>query len=204
MDASILIFLGIALFLVMLLKKARVGPIIAFLIAGIVAGPHGFGFFHASGAWNYLGELGIMFLWFSLGLELNFRRLWSMRRNIFGFGAAQVLTAAAFMFPILFGFTDWTAMGAVMVCLMLAMSNSAADLQALADRNELQSRLGRQAFSILLFQDLLTIPVLAMLPVFAGKSLNLGAEIIDVGILTVGLVLGVVVFARAVMNPVMR
>ncbi|MDR3208864.1 MAG: cation:proton antiporter [Rickettsiales bacterium] len=204
MDSSVLIFLGIALSLVVLLKKARIGSIIAFLLAGVIAGPQGLGFFHASGAWNYLGELGIMFLWFTLGLELNFKRLWSMRKNIFGFGAAQVLAAAAFMFPILFGFTDWTAMGAAMVCLMLAMSNSGADLQTLADRNELQSRLGRQAFSILLFQDLLTIPILAMLPVFAGRSFNLGAEIIDVGVLTVGLVLGVVIFARVVMNPVMK
>lgn len=204
MDASILIFLAVALGLVILLKKGRISSLVAFLLAGMIVGPHALGYYQLSGIWNYMGELGIMFLWFTLGLELNIKRLWTLRKSIFGFGAAQVLMVAVFLFPIIFWIADWAITPIIMVCLMLAMSSSGSDLQALADRNELQSRLGRQAFSILLFQDLLTIPLLAMLPLFAGKSFNLGAEIIDVSIMTIGLIIGVVIVARLIMNPLMR
>ncbi|MDR2268844.1 MAG: cation:proton antiporter [Rickettsiales bacterium] len=204
METSILLFLGIALGLVLLFKKAHVSSLVAFLLAGIIAGPHALGLYQLSGVWNFMGGLGIMFLWFTLGLELNIRRLWSMRKNIFGLGAAQVLTVAVLLFPFIFWIADWPIMPSIMVCIMLAMSSSGADLQTLADRNELQSRLGRQAFSILLFQDLLTIPLLAMLPVFAGKSFNLGAEVIDVSVMTIGLVFGAVIVAKLIMNPIMR
>jgi len=204
MDISILIFLGITLGLVVLLRRMRIGAVIAFLIGGIIVGPYGFGFFDSGGAWNYLGETGMIFMWFALGLELNIRRLWSMRRNIFGLGAAQVLAVAAIMFPLIRGFVDWTVMGTAMACLLLAMSNTGAGLQTLADRNELQTKLGRRTFAILLFQDLLAVPLLAMLPIFAGKSLNLGAEVIDVFIMTVLLVIGVMALSRLVLNPLMR
>jgi len=204
MDISLLIFVGITLALIALLKKTRGSTLIAFLLAGIIAGPHALGLYQVSGVWNYLGELGMMFLWFTLGLELNVKRLWAMRKGIFGLGAPEVAVVTAVTFPILFGWTGWTVMGTVMVCLILAMSSSGADLQTLADRNELQTRMGRQAFSILLFQNLLTLPILAMLPVFAGTSFSLGAEVIDVSILTIGLIIGVVVFARLFMNPIMK
>jgi Kef-type K+ transport system membrane component KefB/voltage-gated potassium channel Kch len=204
MDMSILILLAVALGLIILMKKADAGPSIAFLFAGAAAGPYALGLYQVSGAWTILGEMGMMFLWFMLGLELNTKRLWTMRKTIFGLGAAQVLVVVALLFPLIFGFAPWPMMGAFAVALMLTMSSTGMDLQLLADRNELQSKLGRQAFSIILFQDLLSIPILAMLPVFAAGPFNLGAEIIDVSILTICLVAFVMVAARLVMNPVMR
>lgn len=204
MATSILIFFAIAFVLVLAFRLARVGTLLAFLFAGIVAGPHGLGLFQLTEIWNFLGEVGIMFLWFTIGLEINMKRLWQMKRNIFGFGAAQVLMVAVMLFPILFGLTSWTIMGTVMVALVLAMSSTSTDLQILADRNELQTNLGRQSFSILLFQDLLAIPLLAMLPVFAGKTFNLGGNIVDVLVMSVGLILGVVIVGRFILNPLMR
>ncbi|MDR1338372.1 MAG: cation:proton antiporter [Rickettsiales bacterium] len=204
MTTSILIFFGIAFALVFALRLARIGTLLAFLLAGVISGPYGLGLFQLTDIWNFLGEVGIMFLWFTIGLEINMKRLWQMKRNIFGFGAAQVLMVAVMLFPILFGLTSWSIMGTVMVALIFAMSSTAGDLQILADRNELQTNLGRQSFSILLFQDLLAIPLLAMLPVFAGKSFNLGASVVDVLVLSVGLILGVVVVGRFVLNPLMR
>ncbi|MDR2412968.1 MAG: cation:proton antiporter [Rickettsiales bacterium] len=204
MEISILIFFGIAFVLVFMLRLVRIGTLLAFLLAGVISGPYGLKLFELTEIWHFLGEVGIMFLWFTIGLELNIKRLWQMKRNIFGFGAAQVLMVAIMLFPILFGITPWTIMGMVMVSLLLAMSSTSTDLQILADRNELQTNLGRQSFSILLFQDLLSIPLLAMLPVFAGKSINLGANVIDVLVMSVGLLLCVVVVGRLVLNPLMR
>lgn len=204
MSTSIFIFLGILFLLVFLLKLVRVGTLLAFLAAGIIAGPYVLNLWQISESWSFLGEVGIMFLWFVIGLELNMKRLWSLRKNIFGFGAAQVLMVAIVLFPILFGFTTWTVMGTIMVSLMLAMSSTSSDMQILADRNEVQTEVGRQTFSILLFQDLLSIPLLAMLPVFAGHEFNLGAQIIDVLVMSAGLIFGVLIVGRFLLNPIMK
>ncbi|MCL2890213.1 MAG: cation:proton antiporter, partial [Alphaproteobacteria bacterium] len=204
MDISILLFFGIAFALVFFLRVARIGTLLAFLLAGILAGQHAFGIFELNDIWLFLGELGIIFLWFSMGLELNVKRLWTMRKTIFGFGAAQVMMVAVMLLPLIYGFTTWTVMGTVMVALMLAMSSTSGDLGLLADRNELHSSMGRQTFSILLFQDLMAVPLLAMLPIFAGHTLNLGAKIIDISVMSVGIILGAFIVGRYLLNPIMR
>lgn len=204
MTTAILIFFAILFVLMCMLRVARIGALVAFLVAGIISGPYVLNLFQLSDTWTFLGDLGILFLWFSLGLEINMRRLWDMRRTIFGFGAAQVLMVAVMMFPILAGLTSWSMLGCIMVALLFAMSSTSEDIQLLTDRNQLNTNMGRQTFSILLFQDLLSIPLLAMLPVFAGKSFNLGATAIDILVLSVALIVGVVVVGRFILNPLMR
>ncbi len=204
MSLSLLAFFAIIFVLVYMLRMARIGALVAFLLAGVLSGPYVFNLFELSDTWTFLGDMGIMFLWFNIGLEINIKRLWRMRRTIFGFGAAQVLMVAVMLFPLLFGFTSWTIMGCIMVSLMLAMSSTSADMQLLTDRNQLNTEMGRQTFSILLFQDLLSIPLLAMLPAFTGKSFNLGATAIDVVVISVALIVSVIVIGRFVMNPILR
>jgi glutathione-regulated potassium-efflux system protein KefB len=184
MPLSFLIFFGILFLLVCILRTAQIGALVAFLAAGVISGPYGLNLFEMNQTWQLLGDMGILFLWFNIGLEINMSRLWSMRKTIFGLGASQVLTVAIMLFPILFGITMWSVMGCIMVALILAMSSTSEDLQLLADRNELNTNVGHQSFSILLFQDLLSIPILAMLPVFAGKSFNFGAAAIDILVLS--------------------
>ena len=204
MSLSLLAFFAIVFALVYTLRVARIGALVAFLLAGVLSGPYVFNLFELSETWTFLGDMGIMFLWFNIGLEINMRRLWRMRRTIFGFGAAQVLMVAVMLFPLLFGVTSWTMMGCIMVSLMLAMSSTSADLQLLTDRNQLNTEMGRQTFSILLFQDLLSIPLLAMLPALSGKSFSLGATAIDVLVISVVLILSVIVIGRFIMNPILR
>lgn len=204
MSLSLLAFFAIVFALVYTLRIARIGALVAFLLAGVLSGPYVFNLFELSETWTFLGDMGIMFLWFSIGLEINMRRLWRMRRTIFGFGAAQVLMVAVMLFPLLVGVTSWTMMGCIMVSLMLAMSSTSADLQLLTDRNQLNTEMGRQTFSILLFQDLLSIPLLAMLPALSGKGFSLGATAIDVLVISIALILSVIVIGRFVMNPILR
>lgn len=204
MSLSILIFFLIVFVLVFVLRSAKVGALVAFLLAGIISGPYVLNLFELTDAWTFLGDLGILFLWFNIGLEINMKRLWNMRHTIFGFGAAQVLMVAVMLFPVLFGATSWSILGCIMVSLLLAMSSTSEDLQLLTDRNQLNTEVGRQTFSILLFQDLLSIPLLAMLPVFAGKSFNLGATAIDILVLSVALILGVVIVGRLILNPLFK
>jgi Kef-type K+ transport system membrane component KefB len=204
MSIATLVFFVIAFIAVFLMRYLRMGTLLAFLLTGILAGQHVFGLFALSGTWNFLGELGIMFLWFNIGLQINMKRLWQLRRTIFGLGASQVLMVAIMLFPILAGVTQWTLIGTIMISLILAMSSTSEDLQILIDRNQLQTNMGRQTFSILLFQDLLSIPLLAMLPVMAGKSINLGASAIDILVMSAGLVLGVVIVAKFILNPLLH
>lgn len=204
MSLSLLAFFAVTFGLVYMLRMTKINALVAFLLAGVLSGPYVFNLFELSETWTFLGELGIMFLWFNIGLEINIRRLWRMRRTIFGFGAAQVMMVAVMLFPLLFGVTQWSIMGCIMVSLMLAMSSTSADLQILAERNQMNTDMGRQTFSILLFQDLLSIPLLAMLPVFAGKTFNLGATAIDVFVTSLALIAAVIIIGRFVMNPIFR
>ena len=204
MTAAILIFFAILFVLMCILRMAKIGALVAFLFAGIISGPYVLDLFQLSDTWTFLGDLGILFLWFNMGLEINMRHLWGMRRTIFGFGATQVLMVAIMLFPILATVTPWTMLGCIMVALLLAMSSTSEDIQLLTDRNQLNTNMGRQSFSILLFQDLLAIPLLAMLPVFAGKSFNLGASAIDILVLSIALIVGVVIIGRFILNPMMR
>lgn len=204
MSLSLLAFFAIVFTLVYTLRMAKIGSLVAFLFAGVLSGPYVFNLFELSDAWTFLGDMGILFLWFSIGLEINIKRLWRMKRTIFGFGAAQVMMVAVMLFPLLFGMTTWSILGCIMVSLMLAMSSTSVDLQLLTERNQLNTEMGRQTFSILLFQDLLSIPLLAMLPALAGRTFNLGATAIDVGVISVVLVLSVVLMGRFVMTPLFR
>ena len=204
MSTATLLFFLISFVAVFFMRLFRMGTLLAFLLTGVLAGQHVLGLFELSGAWTFLGDLGIMFLWFNIGLQINMRRLWQFRRTIFGLGASQVLMVAVMLFPILVGLTQWTLMGTIMIALILAMSSTSEDLQILIDKNQLQTNLGRQTFSILLFQDLLSIPLLAMLPVMTGKSINLGASAIDIFVMSVGLILGVIIVSKFIINPLMH
>ena len=204
MSTATLMFFVIAFIAVFFMRLFKMGSLLAFLLTGILAGQHVLGLFELSGAWNFLGELGIMFLWFNIGLQINMQRLWQLRKTIFGLGASQVLMVAIMLFPILVGITPWSLIGTIMISLILAMSSTSEDLQILIDKNMLQTNMGRQTFSILLFQDLLSIPLLAMLPVLAGKSINLGASAIDILVMSCGLILGVLIVSKFIINPLMR
>ena len=204
MSLSLLAFFAIVFVLVYMLRMARIGALVAFLLAGVLSGPYVFDLFKLSETWTFLGDLGIFFLWFYICLEINIRRLWRMKRTIFGFGAAQVLMVAIMLFPLLVGVTQWSVIGAVMVSMMLAMSSTSVDMQLLTDRNQLNTNMGRQTFSILLFQDLLSIPLLAMLPAISGRVFSLGAAAIDVAVISIALIVSVIVIGRFVMTPLLR
>ena len=148
MSIATLIFFAIAFVAVFFMRLFRMGTLLAFLLTGVLAGQHVLGLFELSGTWNFLGDLGIMFLWFNIGLQINMQRLWQLRKTIFGLGASQVLMVAIMLFPILFNMTQWSLIGTVMISLILAMSSTSEDLQILIDKNQLQTNMGRQTFSI--------------------------------------------------------
>lgn len=204
MSVAFLTFFAILFGLVVVLRWARIGALVAFLIAGAIAGPYVMNMVGLDATWTFLGDLGMLFLWFSIGLGISMRRLMRLRKTVFGLGLAQVMMVAMFLLPILHTTTTWSVFGCVMAALILAMSSTSQDMQTLSDKNQLNTPLGRQAYSILLFQDLLAIPLLMMLPIFSGNTFSLGATAIDILVMSVALLIGIVIVGRLVLNPLFK
>ncbi|MDX1539969.1 MAG: monovalent cation:proton antiporter-2 (CPA2) family protein [Geminicoccaceae bacterium] len=160
------IFLGAAVIAVPIARWLGLGAVLGYLAGGVLIGPFGLRLVTDVDSILHFAEFGVVLLLFVIGLELQPGRLWSMRRAVFGTGLFQVgLTAA------LLGTLGWlgglSLTQTVVVALSLALSSTAFALQILAERNELTTRHGRTAFSILLFQDLAVIPILAVVPLLA-------------------------------------
>ncbi len=180
------IFLVTAVVLVPLFRRAKLGAVVGYLVAGMLIGPSGLKLIADPAATLQFAEFGVVLLLFLIGLELEPRRLWVMRRHVFGLGGAQValtgvlLAGAARAFGL-----DWRA--AAIAGLGLAMSSTALVLTSLAERGQLSARHGREAFAVLLFQDLAVIPLLALLPLFAGDSTGVQLTPALKGIAVIGL-----------------
>lgn len=160
------VFLLASVLLVPLFRRARLGAVLGYLFAGMLIGPWGFGLIGEVRATLQFAEFGVVLLLFLVGLELQPSRLWVLRRPVFGLGGAQVALTAALLAAIGYGLgLSWRA--ALAAGFALAMSSTALVLAALAERRELGARHGRDAFAVLLFQDLSVIPLLALLPLLA-------------------------------------
>jgi glutathione-regulated potassium-efflux system ancillary protein KefC/glutathione-regulated potassium-efflux system protein KefB len=194
------IFLVTAVLLVPLFRRAKLGAVIGYLAAGILIGPHGLKLIADPAATLQIAEFGVVLLLFLIGLELEPRRLWVMRRHVFGLGGAQVAaTGAALAATAIALGLDWRA--ATIAGLGLAMSSTALVLQSLAERGQLASRHGREAFAVLLFQDLAVIPLLALLPLLAGEGRELQLEPALKGLAAIAVVIAA---SRVAVRPALR
>ena len=161
-------YLGAAAIAVPVFNRFKLGSILGYLAAGVVAGPFVLDLLHQEEGVFHIAELGVVLFLFVIGMELSLSRLWSMRRQIFGLGAAQ-MGVTGFIIAALFVAVDvMPASAAIIAGLSLAFSSTAFALQLIKDRGELNTNYGTRAFSILLFQDLAVIPLLAAIPFIAG------------------------------------
>lgn len=163
------LFLFAAVVAVPLAARLGIGAVLGYLLAGIAIGPWGLGFISDVDEILHFSELGVVFLMFIIGLELNPSKLWQLRRSIFGVGAAQVLFSAAILAGLLM-LTDFSWQAATIGGIGLAMSSTAMALQLMRDKGVNRSESGQLGFSVLLFQDLAVIPALALVPLLAGPG----------------------------------
>lgn len=198
-----IIFLIAALIAVPLTKRLGFGSVLGYLAAGIIIGPYVFGLVTDTEDILHFGELGVVFLLFLIGLELKPSRLWVLRRLVFGLGAAQVLLSAAVLALIAIGFGQ-SAKAAIIIGLVLALSSTAFVLQLLAERKQLTTTYGRAAFSILLFQDLAVIPLLAVLPLFGQRAVDGNAFDYQAFALMAVTIGGLIVGGRHLLRPILR
>lgn len=162
-----------------LARALGIGTVLGYLIAGALVGPFGVrGIFTTSEAKDilHMAEFGVVLLLFVIGLEVRPRRLWSMRSSIFGLGGLQVLLSALVIAAIgVFLKLSWNT--ALFIGLALALSSTAFALQVLEEQGDLPQRHGRLAFSVLLFQDLAAIPLIALAPLFAASGVAGGMDL---------------------------
>ncbi|HEY7608546.1 MAG TPA: monovalent cation:proton antiporter-2 (CPA2) family protein [Alphaproteobacteria bacterium] len=199
------IILVAAVAVVYLFQRIKAGPVLGYLAAGLLIGPHAFRLVVHIEAIQTLAEFGVVFLLFIVGLELSFRRLASMRTEVFGLGSAQVLLTAALVGAAvaLIG-VSWQA--AVIIGFGVALSSTAVVLQILSERGELSGRLGRISFSILLLQDLAIIPLLAIVPLLGhgGQGATDLREVAIAAAKAVAALAVILVVGRYLLTPLFR
>jgi len=172
---QVAIFLLVAVLLVPLFQRLKLGAVLGYLVAGMLIGPWGLGVVSAVESTLQFAEFGVVLLLFLIGLELDPARLWTLRRTVFGLGGAQVaVTGAVIALTTIAAGLTWQA--ALIVGMGGAMSSTALVISSLAERGQLQTRHGRESFAILLFQDLAVIPLLALLPLLAASAEHGGAH----------------------------
>jgi glutathione-regulated potassium-efflux system ancillary protein KefC len=201
------IYLSAAVIAVPLSKAIGLGSIIGYLAAGIAIGPWGLGLVTNVEDILHFAEFGVVLMLFLVGLELEPKRLWSMRRPIFGWGSAQVLGCALVLAAVamLLG-VGWRT--SLVAGLGLALSSTAIALQVMGERNLLRTGSGQSAFSILLFQDVAAIPILALLPLLGAAyatdepaaPVNAAQEALKIIAVIASIVLG----GRLLLRPVLR
>ena len=163
----VLILLASSVLLVTLARRVGFPTTLAYLVVGVILGPHALNIVSDSGTTRQLAELGVAFLLFTLGLEFSLPRMLAMRREVFGLGAAQVGATAA-VFAIIGKTLGLSWLVAIVVGGAISMSSTAILLQQLTERSELNRTHGRLAFSMLLFQDLAFVPFLALASALAA------------------------------------
>lgn len=159
-----MIYMAAAIVCVPIAKRIGLGSVLGYLIAGALIGPYIIGFVGDEGAdIMHFAEFGVVMMLFLIGLELEPRKLWTIRRQILGIGMSQVMGSILIFFFIALALgIKWQA--SLAVSMALSMSSTAIVLQTCKERNELNTSLGKNSFSVLLFQDLAVIPILALLP----------------------------------------
>ncbi|MBF8744014.1 monovalent cation:proton antiporter-2 (CPA2) family protein [Pseudomonas putida] len=199
------IFLVAAVLAVPLAKRLQLGAVIGYLLAGVAIGPQALGLIRDTESVAHISELGVVLLLFIIGLELSPKRLWLMRKSVFGVGSAQVLLTGAVIGAIaLFGFAQ-SLPAALVLGLGLALSSTALGLQSLAEGKQLNAPHGRLAFAILLFQDIAAIPLIALVPLLAANGPDTShGDGLQHGLKVFASIAVVIVGGRYLLRPVFR
>lgn len=213
---DVVLFLATAGVVVPIFRRLNLSAVLGFLGAGVILGPFGLGALQSVLPWltfvtiknpvqmAQLAEFGVVFLLFSIGLELSWERLWTMRRLVFGLGGLQVVVCAGAIagLAMLLG---QEAVAAALIGAALALSSTAIVMPLLAEQKRQFSRPGRATFAVLLMQDLAVAPILATIAFLGGhKGETFSPKLLLAFAPAVLGLLGLVVLGRLVLRPMMR
>ena len=198
-------YLGAAVIAVPLARLLGLGSIIGYLAAGIAIGPWGIGIVSDPREILHFAEFGVVLMLFLVGLELEPRRLWAMRKPIFGWGSVQLFGSAALMAGIAMawggGALDWRV--AVVGALGLALSSTAIGLSTVSERNLGPTTSGQSVLSVALLQDVAAIPILALIPLLAARQGEPVGEWVDAA-QALGVIAAIILIGRLLLKPALR
>lgn len=199
------ILLGVATLFVLIFRRLGLGAVLGYIIAGALVGPYGLGLVGGGESKLAIAEIGIALLLFLVGLELHPRRLWQLRRDIFGLGLTQVVVAGLILTALIFATLGFSWQAALALGLPLALSSTAQVLPGLKSSGRINSPFGERAFSILLFQDLSIVPLITIIAALSRAPADPTAPTgVEMGLYTVGAVVGLVLAGRFILNPLLR
>ena len=202
--AQVVVLLAAGVVAAPIFKRIGLGSVLGYLAAGLVIGPFGFGAFSDPQAIIHIAELGVVMFLFIIGLEMQPSRLWSMRKDIFGLGALQVLTCmggltligVALGFPVIPSFVAGTG---------FVLTSTAIVMQMLQERNGLSTVKGQRIIAILLFEDLAIVPLLILVTFLGagGEEVTFSERLTSIGI-ALAAIAALIVAGRYLLNPLFR
>lgn len=199
---DIVVIFGLSIGVIGVCHKLRIPAIIGFLLTGVVAGPGGLGLVGATHEVELLAEVGVILLLFVIGMELSLGELLRMRKPVFLGGAAQVaLTIVAF--EALASLHGQPMGRAVFAGFLVALSSTAVVLKLLAERAEMEAPHGRIVLGILIFQDLVVVPMMLLAPFLAGGGISLGPSLLLLAAKVLAVLLGLAVVSRLVVPRIL-
>jgi Kef-type K+ transport systems, membrane components len=201
---DIIVLLAAAVIAVPIFQWSKLGTIPGFLVAGIILGPSGIGYFSEFDDIQHLSELGVVLLLFVIGIELKPSRFWKMRVHVFGLGGAQVVITALALTALLNYFLAVRWPVAILLGSAFALSSTAFVLQILSETKALNTPHGRPAIAVLLMQDLAVVPLLAYLSLVSQGSSNFAADVVIAFAEALFILVLIVLAARFILNPLLN
>jgi CPA2 family monovalent cation:H+ antiporter-2 len=175
MELSVLahvdVILGFAILILTIFYKFEVPPVLGFLVTGMLIGPHGLGILDSGQNMELNAELGIVFLLFTIGVDLSLKELWKMKKAVMVGGILQILCTTALVFLVCTGLGFGPATS-IFIGFLISLSSTAIVLKVLQDRNEVYTPHGKTSLAILIFQDLAIVPLILITPILAGSSVS--------------------------------
>lgn len=201
--ANVIIILFSAVFVVSLFRALNISSVVGYLIAGLLIGPHALGFITDLGTIEVLGEFGVVFLLFTIGLKMPMRRFQVLRRFVFGLGLMQVVVTISAVSLIAYLFS-YAPASALLIGSALALSSTAVGLQLLSEQGDLAQKYGRVSFAILLFQDLAVVVLLVLLTTISTPDQDLVEALSAAGLKAAVVLILIVLFGQLILRPVFR
>ena len=195
---DITIIFGLAVAVILICHRLKIPAIVGMLLTGVVCGPYGLGLVHSAHDVEILSEIGVIMLLFTIGLELSLADLSRLRRPVFLGGTAQVVLTWAFFFGLA-RFLDLSGGASVLLGMLAALSSTAIVLKTLQERAEMEAPHGRVSLGILIFQDLLAVPMTLAVPLLAGQSFGFTNAVMFAVLKGAAVLVLLVVLARMVM-----
>ncbi|MDP4281786.1 MAG: cation:proton antiporter [Bacteroidota bacterium] len=200
---DIVIVLGLSVLIILLFQRFRLPSLLAFLISGIIIGPFGLSLIEASQVVQYFSETGIILLLFIIGIEFSLKDLGKVKGTVFGAGSLQILVTIGII-AVLAHFMNLPWRESVFVGFIFSMSSTAIVLKILQERGEINTSYGRVVLAVLIFQDLMIVPLMLVTPLLAGNTVNVIKEVFILLAKVTGLIGILFLLARFILPKILR